>query len=243
LAARFAEEIVSLERRFSGQDLRPTGTVRITTTDTVSGLLLRHLPGLRSAHPEIKLEIAISDAMANLTRREADIAIRPTPEPPEILVGRRIAEVAHAIYASPNYLSRHRGNALLAQDWIGLDDALAGTVIGQWLRENVPETQLTCRLNTLLALRDAALSGIGLALLPCYVGDVTRGLRRAVQKAVPQRSALWLLTHDDLKRTARIRAVMDFLGKALASDRALLEGRQTAGAGPRGPMSRRSPSG
>jgi DNA-binding transcriptional LysR family regulator len=78
------------------------------------------------------------------------------------------------------------------------------------------------------ALRDAALAGLGLAVLPCYVGAQTAGSRRFAPKVLPEvRSALWLLTHDDLKRTARIRATLDFLAKALASERALLEGRRS----------------
>lgn len=87
-AARLEDQVLTLERRLSGQDLKPSGIVRITTTDTLGTILMRHLPAMRAVHPEIQFEIAISNAMANLTRREAEIAIRPTPEPPEILVGR-----------------------------------------------------------------------------------------------------------------------------------------------------------
>lgn len=82
-AARLEDEVLTLERRLSGQDQKPSGIVRITTTDTLGTILMRHLPAMRAVHPEIQFEIAISNSMANLTRREAEIAIRPTPEPPE----------------------------------------------------------------------------------------------------------------------------------------------------------------
>jgi DNA-binding transcriptional LysR family regulator len=226
-AARLEDETLTLERQLSGQDLRPFGTVRITTTDTLSWMLMRHLPAMRALHPEIKLEIAISNAMANLTRREAEIAIRPTPEPPEVLVGRRVADIAHAIYGSRAYLSRRDDKDLSAHDWIGLDDALASTVIARWMHENMRTAHITCSVDALPALRDAAIAGLGLALLPCYVGDLASGLRRVTPKALPEpRSTLWLLTHDDLKRTARIRATLDFLAKVFASERALLEGKE-----------------
>jgi DNA-binding transcriptional LysR family regulator len=229
LAARFADEVHALERQISGQDLRPSGTVRITTTDTFSTILIRHLAVLRSSHADIVLEFAVSNTMANLTRREADIAVRPTPEPPEMLVGRRIAEIAHAIYGSPEYLSRRNSASLPKHDWIGLDDTLAGTVIGRWMHESVPEARVVCRVDALPALCEAARAGLGLAVLPCYLGDTMHGLRRALQKTLSgPRSALWLLTHNDLKRTARIRAVMDFLATAFGSERALLEGKQPA---------------
>jgi DNA-binding transcriptional LysR family regulator len=227
-AGRLEDEVLTLERRLSGQDLKPSGIVRITTTDTLGTILMRYLPAMRAAHPEIQFEIAISNAMANLTRREAEIAIRPTPEPPEILVGRRIADIAHAIYGSRAYLSRREEKDLSAHDWIALDDALASTIIGRWIHENLRAAHITCRVDALPTLRDAALAGLGLALLPCYLGDLASGLRRLTPKTLAEpRSALWLLTHDDLRRTARIRATLDFLAKAFASERALLEGRRT----------------
>jgi DNA-binding transcriptional LysR family regulator len=229
LAARFADEVVMLERRLSGQDLRPSGIVRITTTDTISALVMPHLFGLREAHPDIQIEVTISNAMANLTRREADIALRPTREPPETLVGRRVSEIAHAIYGSPEYLTQAGHRDLAAHEWIGLDDALAGTVISRWMRENIPEARIACRVDALPALRDAARAGMGVVMLPCYVGDAAGELRRAVRRTAKEpRSALWLLTHDDLKRTARIRVVLDFLAARLASERPLLEGKRPA---------------
>jgi DNA-binding transcriptional LysR family regulator len=227
LAARFADDFVALERRLAGHDLRPSGTVRIATTDTICTMLTRHAPALRAAHPEIHLEITISNAMANLTRREADIAIRPVPKPPEPLVGRRIANIAHAIYGSPAYLDRRSGRHLSDHEWIGLDDTLATTVIGRWMHGNVRNARIVLCVDALQALRDAARSGMGAALLPCYLGDEDDRLRRILPAPVPDaQSALWLLTHSDLRRTARIRAVMDFLATALGSERALLEGRR-----------------
>ncbi|MGY3441273.1 LysR family transcriptional regulator [Bradyrhizobium sp. USDA 4473] len=233
-AARLEDEVLTLERRLAGQDLRPSGLVRITTTDTLGTILMRHLPAMRQLHPEIQFEVAISNAMANLSRREAEIAIRPTPDPPEILVGRRMADIAHAIYGSEEYLSRNKAKDLLVHDWIGLDDALASTAIGRWIHENLHAARIACRVDALPAARDAALAGLGLALLPCYLGDPTPGLRRHVRKATNEpRSALWLLTHDDLRRTARIRATLDFLAKAFGSDRALFEGKRFTSSGSR----------
>ena len=227
LAARFADDLLELERKLSGQDLRPSGVVRITTSDTICPILLRHAPALRAAHPEILLEIAVSNAMANLTRREADIAVRPVAEAPETLVGRRIADLAYAIYAAKSRRYRHRDDDPSTFEWVGLDDTLATTAIARWMSRNVPNAQVAVRVDALPALRDAACAGIGVVLLPCYLGDQEPRLRRVRVADGPEaRSALWLLTHGDLRRTARIRAVMDFLAAALSSERALFEGRR-----------------
>jgi DNA-binding transcriptional LysR family regulator len=95
--------------------------------------------------------------------------------------------------------------------------------------EKLHAARIACRVDALPALRDAAEAGMGLALLPCYVGDLAPTLRRMTTKALAEpRSALWLLTHDDLKRTARIRATLDYLAKALASERELFEGKRAA---------------
>lgn len=231
-AVRLEDEVFALERKISGEDLRPSGLVRIATTDTLSAILMRHVAPMRRLHPEIRLEIAISNAMANLTRREADIAIRPTPEPPELLVGRRLAGIAYAVYGSHAYWSRHGQGDLSAHDWVGLDDTLANSVIGRWMRENIDASRIACSVDALPALRDAAEAGLGLAMLPCYVGDLVSGLRRATSQTPSNpRSTLWLLTHNDLRRTARVRATLDFLATAFSSERMLLEGKQLAADG------------
>ena len=226
-AALFADQMASLEMQLSGQDLRPSGTVRIATTDTLGAIIMPHLVELRRQLPEIRLEFAISNAMANLTRREADVAVRPTPAPLEYLVGRRVADIAHAVYGSDQYFARRGGWSASVHEWIGLDEVLNETAIGRWMRAHVPQDHVAFRVDALPALRDAACVGIGLAVLPCYIGDTAPGLRRAKQKGLPDlHSALWLLTHQDLRRTARVRSVMDFLAVALASERELFEGKR-----------------
>lgn len=225
LAERLADEIAELERRLSGQDMRPSGTIRIATADTIWPLVCRHVPEFRARHPEIVPEFTIANAMANLTRREADIAIRPVPEPPEHLVARRIAGIAHALYASPDYLTRNNTAKFDCQEWIELEDTVAPTVIGRWLREHARSRKVVLSVDALAALRDAARVGVGLTILPCYLGDSDDGLRRiAVTPPDLPWSALWLLTHDDLRRTARVRAAMGFFAAALSRDRSLLEG-------------------
>lgn len=219
-AARVADQVADLERQLAGQDLRPSGTVRITSTATLAlDVLMPHLAALRTTHPEIEIELVVSNELANLTRREADVAIRPTPDPSETLVGRRVADIAYAIYGAPDYLARHRHKNLSEHSWIGLDDELANTVAGRWLRESFPTSRFAFRAGAVLVAREAARAGMGLAVLQCYCGDGAPGLRRLGKVLSQPRSALWLLTHHDLRRTARIRAVMDFLGKSLASER------------------------
>jgi DNA-binding transcriptional LysR family regulator len=229
-AARQIDDTVTrLERKLAGQDLRLSGAIRVTSTDTLMvSILPEILAEFRAAHPGIGIEVALSNVMLNLTRREADIAIRPAKDPPETLVGRRIAKIAFAIYGSSQYLSRRRKTDDLAgHQWVGPDDSLADTSVAQWMRSELPESEVVLRADSLLAMREAARAGLGLAALPCYLGDTSSGLVCVHRPIAAMQTMLWILTHEDLRRTARIRAFTEFAAKAFARRRPLLEGAET----------------
>lgn len=224
-ARRIDATVTDLERKLAGQDLRLSGTVRVTTTDTLMGSILPEiLKGFHAAHPGITIEIAISNAFLNLTRRDADVAIRPAKNPPETLVGRRIAKVAFAIYGERRHLGRRKVENLAAQRWILPDDSLAGTAAAQWLAAELPEVEVALRTDSFLAAAQGARAGIGLAVLPCYLGDSLSDLVRVEGPVAAMETALWILTHEDLKPVARIRAFTDFAADALKERRVLLEG-------------------
>jgi DNA-binding transcriptional LysR family regulator len=228
-ARRMAETVAELERRLSGQDLRLEGTLRVATTDTLMASLL---PGVlarfHAAHPGIVVEVAVSNLFANLTRRDADVAIRPAASPPETLVGRRVADVAFALYAAPGLAVP--GDEDLGAAWIGLDDSLAGSTIAAWMRNALPEARIVLRCDTLVGAAAAAAAGLGVAALPCYLGDGWPGLRRIAGPVPEMTTALWVLTHEDLRRTARVSAFTEFAAEAFAARRALFEGREPAAA-------------
>jgi DNA-binding transcriptional LysR family regulator len=233
-AARHLEDtIVNVERKLAGQDLRLSGTVRVTTTDTLMASILPEiLAEFRAAHSGIQIELAVSNLMFNLSKRDADVAIRPVKDPPETLIGRRIAKVAFAIYGSPDYLAQRRGvDRLAAHQWVGPDDSLVGTSVAQWMRSQVPESEITLRADSLLGVCLAAEAGLGLAALPCYLGDTSRHLVCVHEPIAAMETALWILTHEDLRHTARIRAFTEFVANAFGRRRPLLEGAQ---ARPRG---------
>lgn len=218
----------AVERRLLGKDLRITGTVRVTTTDTLAVTLMpAALAKLQGVHPEIRLELTTATALANLSKRDADVAVRPTVQPPAHLVGRRVAEVAFALYGAPAYLSRVPAKRDLARHtWLAPDDSLATTTIARWMSRELAGVRPVLRADTLTALAHAALAGHGLVALPCYLGDSLRGLRRARGVIAEMKAQLWVLTHEDLRSAARIRAVTDGLFDALVRDRDLIEGKR-----------------
>ncbi len=231
-ATSLLEGLAALERQLAGEDLRPSGVVRITTTDTLVDFVAPGLAAFRSAHPEITLELVAANAFFTLTRRDADVAIRPSLAVPDHLVGRRLAAIAMAPYAAPAYLAgRGETRSLEAHDWLGLDESLAHLGASTWMGQHVPPERIVFRSSSLLALQAAARAGLGVAPLPCYLGDADTALSR-LGPAIPEMaSALWLLTHPDLRRVARVRAFLGFMAPWLEQRRELLEGKGQLGSG------------
>ena len=118
-AQRMLGELTDLERRLAGQDVRPSGPVRLTTTETLLELVMPALAALRASHPGIVVDLVTDNAFFSLTRRDADIALRPAAAAPEGLVARRLGAVATAVYASPAWLSERSADDPAALDWLG----------------------------------------------------------------------------------------------------------------------------
>lgn len=226
-ARSIADMVGELEGRISGQDLRLAGMLRITTTDTIMASILPPvLAAFRKQNPAVKLEVSIGSEIANLAKREADLAIRVATAPPEALIGRRISRVAMAIYsASSDAAEQAPLSALLLENWAGLSDGFDDTPVGRWIRANVPEDRIVLRTDGLLSLGQASAAGVGLAPLPVYLGDSMPGLRRVspIVHLKPE-PGLWILSHADLKRTTRVRAFVEFAAAAFAAERDRLEG-------------------
>ncbi len=229
-AAQVHELMDALERRLVGRDYRLGGTIRLTTTDTLAAHFLHpHLQRFRARYPGIVLELVTDNVLFDLSKREADVALRPADNPPPHLVGRDLARVAWAVYGSPDYLGGRqtlRGSADLAgHSIIAGDDGLASVPAVRWLRAQVPDQAIVYRASSFSAQLAAARFGIGLALLPCVLGDPTPDVERVLGPIEALTTGLWLLTHADLRDTARIRAFMTFMTDAIRSDEALLAGR------------------
>jgi DNA-binding transcriptional LysR family regulator len=231
LAARRIEETTaSLERQLAGAEPRIAGVVRVTAPDTVaSQLLAPHLPELRARHPELRLELAASARAVNLSRQEADVAVRLfRPREPTLAV-RRLGTLAFALYASPEYVRQHgrpRPDSLREHVLVGDDDSVTGTPEKQWLEEGRQGARFALRSNSRYVQLAAARSGAGVAVLPCYLVDSGQGLIRLCEPdVVPSREA-WLVVHQDLQRVARVRAVLDFVAEVFNREKARLRGEQ-----------------
>jgi DNA-binding transcriptional LysR family regulator len=230
-AARALEHtIVTLERKLAGQDQRAEGIIHLTTTDTLlASVLPVHLGAFTSAHPGILLDISTSNTLLDLAKRDADVAIRPVMDPPETLIGRRISAVAFAVYASHDYVRANDTSAPLhGHAWLAPGEMLGRTSVARWLSDAVPQARRVLQIDSLLAIREMCAAGAGVSALPCYLGDSDPRLVRVRGPIKEMTTALWILTHPDLVRTARVRTFLQFLVRELAKQRPLIEGRVPA---------------
>lgn len=211
--------------KVAGRDLRPSGMVRITTTDSIATALLNPLLAMcRARHPAITLQVDINNTTRDLAKRDADIAIRPGQNPPDYLVGKRISSLGFAVYGAAHYLDNNPASDLLAHEWIALGESYERHSSLKWLHQLVPLDQVGLRIDGFAGVARACADGLGLAVLPWFMGDSTPQLRCLQALPADWASELWLLTHPDLHKSARVKAIFQVLHEELAQLGPLIEG-------------------
>ncbi|MBI2895052.1 MAG: LysR family transcriptional regulator [Deltaproteobacteria bacterium] len=230
-AARIEEEMEAAHRDVVGRDVALEGTVRVTTpADLGDRLVAAHVAAFRAKNRAITVELLLEDRILDLVRGEADVAIRPR-RPPAVgaLVGRKVSDLAGALYASRSYLERHgrprRRSDLARHDAVAVDGALAQTPYGEVANGLGSARRVALRTNALLGVLRAVSLGLGVGPLPCFLGDADADLVRLFPPEPELAAELWLLYHGDLRQTARVRAFCDFMLESLRAQRPLLEGR------------------
>lgn len=224
-AENIEAEVDTIDRRVVGQDRRLGGLLRVTLVESMAqNLLMADLVAFIGLHPEIELDLITTNSTVNLSKREADVAIRVSNDPTDTLVGRRVLKLAIANYASTDYLASHNPSKSPNDlTWIGAGDPVPDP---QWVRDSpYPKTSARNHIRHPLVQLAAAKAGMGMAILPCFIGDSELTLRRVPPAAATPDRDVWLLTHEDLRQTARVRVFIDFMANAILAKKDLLEGR------------------
>ena len=229
LAAEVEDRIAAFSRRIEGRAISPAGDLRVATNDTLLIHLLTPLfARFQQACPDIRLDVVIGNPALNLSKRDADVAIRATDRPPDNLVGRRVARIAWALYGRaadfPDPDALPDLAALKMRPWVSLGEELTGLKVVRFARENIPEARLRYRTNTVLGLAEAVEAGLGVGHIPCFIAETRPALIRLAPPDPAFAADLWILTHPDLRQSPRVRAFMDLMGAELAAARPLLEG-------------------
>ncbi len=229
-ASQINDRVTAMSRDILGGDLRLEGVLRVTSTETfITQSVAGFLAEFRRLHPAIDLEVTLTNARLNLSRQDADVAIRPSRAPHETLVGQRVAGLGFALYGVKTLIGdlpqTPDFKTLRQMPWIGIGEALTAAPPHQWMSANIPAEAIGLTIDTFPAMLTCALAGTGVALLPCSLADAQPALLRRELPGERLETSVWILTHPEIRNAARIKVFMSFMAKALRSERTILEGR------------------
>ena len=222
-AERMEEEALALEREVLGADQRPAGSVRVTATEMIgTRFIMPHVPRFRAQHPLIALELECSNRTVSLTRREADIALRLARPREENVVTRKLADIPLALYAAPSYLEKQGtpedpDATLRDHELVLFAASRLFRVENEWFAPRLEGARIALRSDSVSSIYAATVAGVGIALLPRAAADRDPALCRIPTTSAPEPRVIWQTVHADLQRSARVRAVLNFLTEILAS--------------------------
>ncbi|MEW6090861.1 MAG: LysR family transcriptional regulator [Pseudomonadota bacterium] len=229
----------ALPRDFAAAGEGAEGSVRLAAGEVVAAhLLALEFPAFRREHPGLELEIVTDPRLASVGQapkignplKDVDVALRLARPTQGDMLMRKVGDMAYALYASPAYIAA-RGQPSQMQDIAGHD--LIGfprseTPLGPiwWFSRAEKSARIALRSSSVSARAAAAREGLGLAALPCIMGDIESGLVRVFGPDVLGSLELWLMARNDLAQLAHVRAVMEFVVDAVRRHKARLEGRE-----------------
>lgn len=220
-AKALEDAALDLERVATGLDSSSAGTVRLATAETLAThLLIPALPAFLAQHRGLRLEILTGTATVALARSEADLALRVTRPAAGHLTVRRVGAMEHAVYGSENYLRRRRAPAatpLEGRAVVRWDSSHAHLPAARWLAERFPDAPTAMTVSSMAAHLAAARAGLGLAVLPRFLGSSDGELREVPLAGPSLVEDLWLVAHADLARSERVRRVGEFVAATVAS--------------------------
>jgi DNA-binding transcriptional LysR family regulator len=223
-AERVEAEMLEAERTLAGTDTRPTGSVRVTTGDGFAALVLAPaLPAFLASHPGLSLEIRADVRALDLTRGEADVAVRLFRPRERSLVARRLGLERYGLFAAPAYLARRgtprQARDLARHDLILYDEDLDRMRTQAWVRATAAGARVAVRASTTTTIHAACAAGAGIALLTASAVRGDPSYVPVLPSLKPPPNEIWAVTHPELRSTARVAAVLRWLEElVLASE-------------------------
>lgn len=218
-AERLETELDAARSHFQTRPEQVAGQVRITTTDTIlHGLVAPALGPLRERHPLLSFELETSNELANLSRRDADIAVRAARNPPEHLVGSLLGPIRVALFAPRKSRFRSVEEAAKEAAWIAPDDALPEHPSVRWRRRHYPKLSPVYRVSSIQSAMECVELGLGVAVLPLFLAAPRRGLRQVSEEIEECTTQLWLLSHPEGRHLRRVSTVLEHLRETIRLD-------------------------
>ena len=237
LAHGLDKTVGDIVRRVSGHDGRRCGRVRLSTAECLGTYwLVPRLNGFKREFPRIELEIILSNNALDVMSGHCDIALHVGDPESEDAIGQCFGKVHFGLFASSAYLAANGTPGRLADlkdhsviAWAGADQDVC---IGQLIKPLASVAHINMLCNSMTALLAAGRSGLGLVVLPAYVARTQSDLEHILPDVVSHAEDLWLLTHKDLTKTAKVRAVMSYLGELVRRETDSLLSAETSAPAP-----------
>lgn len=216
-AERMEVELEQASTAIAGCAGIASGTIRLTTTDTLLvDLLLPALAQVSQRHPGLDFELSATNQLANLSRREADLALRPSRRPPEHLVGKKLGLMTYGVYAAPSYLQKFPASLELGQhQWVAADDFVPEHPSVKWRQRHLPKVRPRFQCNTILGVAEAMRAGLGVAIIPRFMVKPFDNIVALSDTLAECSTDLWLLTHPESRHLRRVSLMFSELGAAL----------------------------
>ena len=230
VAERIEDEINALESAIGAERRVLSGRVRLTTSEALASQLVAPLlSDFRRQHSGVLIELAADDRRFELARGDADIALRTGSRPDGAgIVARRLPDLAWSVYCSRSYADENgapdSAQALDGHPILGMDGALADRPAPLFLMRAAPNSKVSARSNSLANLVSALKAGLGIAMLPCLVGDAEPDLVRCLPPVKGVDSEMWIIVREEVKSVPHVRAFADFLAAQIQHMRGKLAG-------------------
>jgi DNA-binding transcriptional LysR family regulator len=222
-AARVESEIMALENAWHAEQRVVSGTVRFTCSESfANAVMVPCLREFRRRYPDIVVSLISDDRHLDLARGEADVALRAGSRPEGAgIIARRMPDTAWNVYCSCAYAKEHghpeTADALNGHLVVGMEGAMDNLSPPRWLARMTPNSAVAARSNSLSNLVSALKAGLGVAMLPCFIGDAESELKRCLRPIGELNSETWLILREDLRHTPHVRAFTDFVAAYVQS--------------------------
>jgi molybdate transport repressor ModE-like protein len=218
---RIEREVLGVDSALLGKDAQQVGPLKVAALNNMaSSILMPMFADFSKQYPQVELHIVVANIDASLSQREADVAIRLTNTPTDTLIGKRIVTVASTIYGSRSYLEKfHQQGGDLK--WIGVECC---GFHKSWTRQSSSDQSYSFYSDDTQLTHSAIREGMGVSILPCFMGDADPELERYCDPDPAYNLGLWVLLHPDLKRTARVLAFRDHMAQAIKEKKSVFEG-------------------
>ena len=215
-AEKIEAELEAARLTASSTDGPAQGLVRISTTDVLlSAFVVPSLSLLIRTEPLLRFEVSAGYQLANLSKRDADIALRVTTNPPNNMIGRSLGVVKEAVFGLRRNVAHTGPSDLLALPWLELDDSISDNPAVKWRSRMAPAANVVLRAPSIQVLFDCVVNGIGIAILPVFMTRGNKELMRISEEISECEKHLWLLAHPDSRHLRRVSAVYRHMAETI----------------------------